>query len=147
MDDKEDTYSKYQTKRWYIINDQNSGQYGDGDNNHDTAKIDTDVVKSYLCDYADAYILVTGNNTVIGGDANTNAAFKNCHPFTKGKIHPNDTNVDKSGILDLTMNMYNLIEYSDNYSDCTASLYQFKRQEPLDNNADLTIVSSSFDYK
>ena len=46
------------------------------------------------------------------------------------------------------MNMYNLIEYSDNYSDSNASLYQFKRQEPLDSNADLTVNdSSSFKYK
>ena len=44
--------------------------------------------------------------------------------------------------------MYNLIEYSDNHSDSTGSLYQFKRQEPLDNNANLTISgSSSFNYK
>ena len=44
--------------------------------------------------------------------------------------------------------MYNLIEYFDNYSDSTASLYQFKRQEPLTNNADLTVAgSSSFKYK
>ena len=43
--------------------------------------------------------------------------------------------------------MYNLIEYSDNYSDSTASLYHFKRQEPLANNADLTDNSSSFKYK
>ena len=46
------------------------------------------------------------------------------------------------------MNMYNLIEYSDNYSDSTASLYQFKRQEPLAGNAALTVNgSSSFKYK
>ena len=46
------------------------------------------------------------------------------------------------------MNMYNLIECSDNYSYFTASLYQFKRQEPLENNADLTVnESSSFRYK
>ena len=44
--------------------------------------------------------------------------------------------------------MYNLIEYSDNYSDSTASLYHFKRQEPLENNANLTVaVSSSFKCK
>ena len=146
LDHKENIYSNYQTKRWYIINDQNNGQYGEGNNNDDTVKIDT-VVKPYLYDYADAYILVTGNITVIGGDANTKAAFKNCHPFIKGKIHLNDTHVDESGNLDLIMNMYNLIEYSNNYSDSTASLYQFKRQEPLDNNVDLTIASSSFDYK
>ena len=46
------------------------------------------------------------------------------------------------------MNMYNLIVYSDNYSDSTASLYQFKRQEPLANNAALDIDNStSFKYK
>ena len=43
--------------------------------------------------------------------------------------------------------MYNLIEYSDNYSDSTASLYQYKRQKPLANNAVLTDASSSFKYK
>ena len=46
------------------------------------------------------------------------------------------------------MNMYNLIEHSDNYEDSAASLYQFKRQEPLPNNADLTVNGSpSFKYK
>ena len=46
------------------------------------------------------------------------------------------------------MNMYNLIEHSDNYEDSTASLYQFKRQELLADNADLTVAgSSSFQYK
>ena len=45
------------------------------------------------------------------------------------------------------MNMYNLIEYSHNYEDSTASLYQFKRQEPLANNANLTNVSTSLDYR
>ena len=44
--------------------------------------------------------------------------------------------------------MYNLLEYSDNYSESTASLYHFKRQEPLENNANTTIAgSSSFKYK
>ena len=43
--------------------------------------------------------------------------------------------------------MYNLIEYSDNYSDFTASLYQFRRQEPLAINDNLTDASSSFKYK
>ena len=44
--------------------------------------------------------------------------------------------------------MYHLIEYSDSYPDSTASLYQFKRQEPLANNADLTVDDpSSFKYK
>ena len=40
------------------------------------------VIKSSLCDYSDAYILVTGDITVAVGDENTNVAFKNCAPFT-----------------------------------------------------------------
>ena len=148
LDHKENTFPKYQTKKWYIINDQNNGQYGEGDNSDDMVKIDTDVVKPFLCDYADAYILVTRKITVEGGNANTKAAFKNYHLFTKGKIHLNDTHVDESDNLDLIMNMYNLIEYSDKYSDSTGSFCQFKRQEPLDNNANLTVAgSSSFKYK
>ena len=111
-------------------------------------KIDTDVVKPFLCDYADAYILVTGDITVFGGNDDTKVAFKSWHPFIKGKIHLNDTHVDESDHLDLIMHMYNLIEYSDNHSDSTASLYPFKRQEPLANNADITVAgSSSFKYK
>ena len=43
--------------------------------------------------------------------------------------------------------MYNLIEYSDNYSDSTTSLYHYKRQKPLENNASLDNTSSSFKYK
>ena len=73
---------------------------------------------------------------------------KNLHPFTKSVIHLNDQRVESAENLDLIMNMYNLIEYSDNYSDSTGSLYHYKRQEPLPNNANLTVDdSSSFKYK
>ena len=57
LDHKDEDYSKYQTKKWYIINDRNNGQYDEGDGNDKPIKIDTDVVKPFLCDYADAYIL------------------------------------------------------------------------------------------
>ena len=44
--------------------------------------------------------------------------------------------------------MYNLIEYSENYQDSSAILYQYKRDEPPDNNVDLTANNSaSFKYK
>ena len=66
---------------------------------------------------------MTGNIIVNGGDNNTRAAFKNCHPFIKTDIHLNDEHLNICENLDLIMNMYNLIEYS------TASLYQFKIQE------------------
>ena len=48
----------------------------------------------------------------------------------------------------IVMSMYNLIEYSDNYSDTSGGLWQFKRDEASDFNADLTInTSQSFKYK
>ena len=52
---------KFTTKKWYIINDQNNGQYGSGDKNDSTIKFETNVIKLNLCDYSDAYILVNGN--------------------------------------------------------------------------------------
>ena len=91
---------------------------------------------------------MTGNITVAGGNNDTKAAFKNCHPCIRSEIHLNDEHIETADDLDLIMNMYNLIEYSDNYSDSTASSYHFKRQEPGSNNADLTTDnSSSFKYK
>ena len=84
--------------------------------------------------------MVTGNITVVGGDTNTKAAFDNCHPFIGCKIHLNGEHVKHYDNLDIIMNMYNLIEYSDNYEDSTASLYYY--------NANLTgDGSSSFKYK
>ena len=95
---------------------------------------------------------MTGNITAVGGNANTNVAFKNCHPFTRSVIHLNDEHVDTAENLDLTMNLYNLVEYSDNYADTTASLYQYKRpQQPKTNAGGLDDVAtgnlSSLKYK
>ena len=121
---------KFQTKKCYIINDQNNGQYGKGHQNDSTIKFSTDIVKSFLVDYSDAYILVTGDIKVINGDDNTNVAFKSCHPFTRLLVHLNDEHVGTAENLDLTMGcLYNLLEYSDNYADSTAILYQYKRSE------------------
>ena len=108
---------KFATRKWYVINDQNNTGYGDGYKNSTAIKFETKVIKSNLCDYSDAYILVTGNITATGGDANTRVAFKNCAPFTKCITHINDEHVDNADNLDIIMPMYNLIEYSDNYSD------------------------------
>ena len=83
-------------------------------------------------------------------DDNTRLALKNCAPFTKCNLEINDEHVDTAENLDVTMPMYNLIEYSDNYQDSSATLYQYKRDEPPEVNAinDLTTdTSSSFKYK
>ena len=158
--DKDDTDSKhFATKKWYIINDENNTNYGvdkdTGANNPDTIKYDTRVLKPNLCDYADAYILVDGTiraaatNADAGNNVGTRLALKNCAPFTKCNLEINDEHVDTAENVDIVMPMYNLIEYSDNYQDLSATFYQYKRDEPPDDTAnDLTHNNStSFKYK
>ena len=78
--------------------------------------------------------------------------MKNFAPFTKCIIHINDEHVDGADNIDIIMSMYNLTEYSDNYSDTAASLWQFRRNESpakdAGNPADVSTVNSrSFKYK
>ena len=163
--DKIDTDSKhFATKKWYIINDENNTNYGvdkdTGANNPDTIKYDTNVLKPNLCDYAEAYILVDGKirgipGAPVGDPAAVPAlnlirlALKNCAPFTKCNLKINNEHVDTAENLDIVIPMYNLIEYSDNYQDSAATLYQHKRDEPPDDIANNLAVnnSSSFKYK
>ena len=149
--DKDDIDSKhFATKKWYIINDENNTNYGvnkdTGENNLDTIKYDTRVLKPNLCDYAEAYILVDGTIRAAAADNNTRLALKNCAPFTKCNLEINDEHVDTAENLDIVMPMYNLIKYSDNYQDSSAILYQYKRDEPPEDDAvaDLTADNSSF---
>ena len=138
---------KFTTKKWYIINDQNNGQYGEGNENDSTIKFETKVIKPNLCDYSDAYILVIGNIKNKGND-NASLCFKNCAPFTKCITHINGEHLETAENLDIIMPMYNLLEYSDNYSDSSGSLYQFKRDEPPPNNGNVSVdTSSSFKCK
>ena len=97
--------------------------------------------------------MVTGNIVVVGADDNTKVAFKNCAPFRKCRTEINETFVDDAQHINIAMPMYNLIEYSDNYSDTSGSLWQFKRDE-IEGDVDLTVDgnhipnnSSSFKYK
>ena len=151
---KSDTNSRhFATKKWYINNDENNTNYGvnkdTGANNPDTIKYDTRVLKPNLCGYADAYISVDGTITAGGANANTRLALKNCAPFPTCNLEINDEQVDTAENLHIVMLMYNLIEYSDNYQDSSATLYQYKRDEPPANIANnlATNISSSFKYK
>ena len=87
----------------------------------DTIKFEIETIKSSLCDYSDAFILVTGNITVATNN-DTDVAFKNCAPFSTCRTVINDMFVDKPNHIYITMPMYNLIEYSDNYSDTSGTL-------------------------
>ena len=130
----------------------NNGQYGRGNGNDATIKFETKVIKTNLCDYSDAYILMTGDIKVADVAAYTNVAFKNCAPFTRCVAHKNDEHVETAENLDIIMPMHNLIEYSDKYADSSGSLYQFKRDESPMSDAEnpLNVAlgnSTSFKYK
>ena len=101
------------------------------------------MLKSSLCDYSDAYILVKGTITITGAGADAAArqadkrdkgvVFKNCAPFTNCISEINNTQVDNAKDIDIVMPMYSLIEYTDNYAKTSGSLWQYYRDEQNNN--------------
>ena len=111
------------------------------------------MLRSNLCHFSDAYIFVKGSITITG-DGDNNAArqaderdkgvtFKNYAPFIKCISRINNTEIDNAQDIDIVMPMYNLTEYSDNYSKTSGSLWQYYKDDPNDNLAN----SESFKYK
>ena len=95
---------------------------------------------------------MTGDIKVADVAADINVAFKNCAPFTRCVTYINDEHVESAENLDIIMNTYNLMEYSDNYADSSGSLYQFKTDEsPMNDARNSNNValdnSTSFKYK
>ena len=101
------------------------------------------MLRSNLCDYEDSYILVKGTMTItgVGDDAAARQAderdkgvtFKNSAPFTKCISRINNTDIDNAHDIDVVMPMYNLIEYSDDYSKTSGSLWQYYKDDPNNN--------------
>ena len=75
-------------------------------------------------------------------------AFKNCASFTKCKAKVDERTIDEAEHLDLVMSMYNLIEYSSNYSETTGSIWFYSKDEATDFNINLenTDDFKSFNY-
>ena len=144
LNDLSNEETKFATKKGYVIDSQTTkGKYKQGT----PIKFETAIIKSSLCDHSDAFILVTGNITVPSNN-NTDVPFKSCAPFSTCTTRINDIFVDEANHIYIVMPLYNLIEYSDNYSDTSGSLWQFKRDEVPANNTDLTIDNSqSFKHK
>ena len=144
LNNTENEYSKFATKKWYIIDSESKGNYS----HENPIKFLTSSLESSLCDYSDAYILVTGNITATPNNAATQVIFKNCAPFEKCRTEVNETFIDEADFINITMPMYNLIKYSDNCSDTSGSLWQFRRDEII-NNADVTNDNNAplFKYK
>ena len=91
--------SKFATKKWYIIDSEAKGNYL----RDNEVKFLTSSLESSLCDYSDAYILVTGNINVTCGNANTKVAFKNCAPFKKCRTEKNETFADEAQYINIAM--------------------------------------------
>ena len=97
-------------------------------------KFQNTMLKSTLCDYSDAYILAKGTITIAGREDDAAARqvdkrykvliYKNCSPFTYCVCKINITQADYARDADVGLPMYNLLEYSDNYSKTLESLWQ-----------------------
>ena len=144
LNSPENEYSRFGTKKWYVLDRESKGGYS----HQDSMNFLTKSIETSLCDYSDAYILVTGNVNVTGGDNNAKVAFKNCAPFKDCRTEINDTFVDYADFINIAMPMYNLIEYSDSCSYSSGSLWGFKSDD-VANNADMTNddYAPSFKYK
>ena len=157
IDDASNQPSKFRTRNWVEINDESRGAY----NVNSQIKFKTIMLKSSLCDYSDAYILVKGTisvtNTAAAGVAanniNKEVIFKICAPFTNCIGEINNTQMDNAKDIDIVMPMYNVIEYSDNYAKTTGSLWQYCKDIPaLNANDEITRftggnTSDSFKFK
>ena len=136
--DESNKPSKFRTRNWVETNDDIRGEYSP----NKQIRFKTAMVRLSLCDYSDVYILVKGsiivNNTASAGAAANNAnekvIFKNCSPFTNYISKINNTQVDNDEYIDIVMPMHNLIEYSDNPSKTSGSLWQYCKEIPAVNN-------------
>ena len=129
--------SKFRTKGWVEINDESRGEYPV---NRQT-NFKPSVLRSSLCDYSDAYILVKGNISVndiaaegaAANNTNKKVIFKNCPPFTKCLSKINNIDIDNAQEIDIIMLM-NDLEYSNNYSKTSGGLWQYCKDMPAVNN-------------
>ena len=145
LDNASNQRSKFRTKNWVEINDESKESYSANSD----IRFKTTMLRSNLCDYADAYILVKGTITITGGPNDANVANKRADGRDKGVIFKNYAPFTKcisrkKGIdIDIVMAIYKLIESSDNYSKTSGRLSQYYKDEPNDNLVD----SESFKSK
>ena len=138
LDSASNKLSKFRTRNWVEINDEIRGTYSP----NKQIRFKTAMLRSSLCNYSDAYILVKGNVSVnnnadagaAANNINKKVVFKNCAPFTNCISKINNTQTDNAEYIDIVMPMYNLIEYNDNYSKTSGSLWQYCKEIPAVNN-------------
>ena len=148
-----DEVPRFITKKWIEVHDQSSN----GEDRYKPNKkvrFKTSMLRSDLCDFSDAYIVVKGTITVTDphNDAYDNKlAFENNAAFVSCISKINNTLIDNAEDLDVVMPMYNLLQYSKNFSKITGSFWNCYRDEPnssANNNINYSIKDSKyFDYK
>ena len=109
---------KFVIRKWSIVNDGSNANYSV----ENEIIYNTEILKSNLSDYKDAYILVRSDITIIWRNLAIQVTFKNGAPFIQCIIKINRTTIDDAEDLDLVMLMYNLLEYSSDYSARTGIL-------------------------
>ena len=152
LDNASNQPSRYRTRHWVGINGDSRGKYTNAD-----VKFKTTMLKSDLCDYADAYIFVKGTITITGaGDDDAarqlderkkSVIYKNCASFTKCISRTSNTDIDNAQDIDIVLSSYNLIEYSNNYSKTCGSLWQYYKDYPNDNMAQSESLKSKIKRK
>ena len=126
-------------------------------NENKSIRFKTPILRSDLCDYADAYILVNGTILVNGLNPrdrqNRPLTLKNNAPFISCITRINKELIEDADDLDIVMPMYNLLEYSKNFRKTICSLNNYYRYE-LNNDANLAnfannnvVSSEAFKYK
>ena len=146
LDAISDNVPRFITKKWIDVYDQ-SGSAEDRYKPSKQIRIKTPMLRSDLCDYSYAYIVVKGDIAVTAPDnakINKTATFKNNAPFINCISKINGVQIDNAEGLDVVIPMYNLLEYSKSYRKTTGSLWNYYRDElsnPLSSN------SESFKYK
>ena len=147
--------SKFVTREYVRVNSL-SNTY----NQNKSIRFKTPMLRSGLCDYADAYILVNGTITVtaaagannIRDKKNRKLILKNNAPFVSRITRINGELIEDADDLDIVMPMYNLLEYSKTYRKTIGSLYNYYRDELTNDNnnnfANRNVVNSNtFKYK
>ena len=135
LDSASNKQSKFRIRNWVELNDYLRRWYSP----NKQIRFETAMLRSSLCDYNDAYILVKGNitvnNTAGAGAAtnntNKNVVFKHCAPYANCIIKINNTQIDNDKYIDTVMPMYNLIKYIDNYSKTSRSVWQYCKEIPI----------------
>ena len=157
-DNESEQLSKFVTREYFRVN-----SLLDTYNENKSIRFKTPMLRSNLCDYSDAYILVKGTITVTAPGVNNNAnnirdkrnrpvILKNNAPFVSCITRINGELIEDSDDLDIVMPMYNLLKYSKNYKKTIGSLYNYYRDELTndENNsfANIGLINSNaFKYK